>query len=81
MKILFRWLDGSVPLNSYASLPFGKGQRGCIGKTIAEISMMMFIIRFFSQFHISWVGGDMDYVTTPINKPSVPLLFNIEPLV
>ena len=66
--------------SNFAYLPFGHGNRVCIGKSIAETSLIMFLIRFFSQFHIKWTGGDLDYTTVPINKPDAPLLFTFEPI-
>ena len=53
--------------------------RSCIAKTIAETSLMMFTIRLFSQFRVRWEGGDLDYVTVPINKPDKPLRLNFSP--
>ena len=40
---------------------------------------MMFTIRLFSQFSVRWAGGDLDYVTVPINKPDMPLMFTFSP--
>ena len=75
-----RWMPDSVvpDVHNFLVLPFGYGPRGCIGKSIAETSMIMFIIRFFSQFSISWHGGALDCKTLLINKPDSPLLFIIE---
>ena len=53
--------------------------RACIAKTIAETSLMMFTIRLFSQFRVDWAGGDLDYLTVPINKPDRPLMFTFTP--
>ena len=53
--------------------------RACIAKTIAETSLMMFTIRLFSQFRVGWTGGDLDYLTVPINKPDMPLMFTFTP--
>ena len=78
--ISFRWLDGSTDQTNFAFLPFGYGQRVCIGKSIAETSLVMFLIRVFSQFRISWIGGDLDYKTVLINKPDAPLLFHFDPI-
>ena len=74
-----RWLDNSSAFDPFASLPFGYGQRVCIGRTVAETSLLIFTLRVFSEFRVRWRGGDMDVVTVPINKPSVPLLFSFEP--
>ena len=54
--------------------------RICIGKTMAETSIIMFIIRIFSQFQVSWNGGELDSVSVPIQKPDVPLLFDFKPI-
>ena len=77
-----RWMPGSLAteIDNFLVLPFGYGPRGCIGKSIAETSMLMFIIRFFSQFTIAWEGAALDCKTLLINKPDSPLLFKIEPL-
>ena len=76
-KLYFRWLDGSVLPASMASSPFGVGSRVCIGKSIAESSLVMFMIRIFSQFHVSWAGDtQLEFQSVPINKPAVPMLFN-----
>ena len=40
---------------------------------------MMFTIRLFSQFRVDWAGGDLDYLTVPINKPDRPLMFTFTP--
>ena len=75
-----RWMPDSVvpEVHNFLVLPFGYGPRGCIGKSIAETSMIMFIIRSFSQFTISWDGGALDCKTLLINKLDSPLLFKIE---
>ena len=75
-----RWLSDSLgnDVHKYLVLPFGSGPRGCIGKSIAETTLLMFIIRFFSQFTISWEGDTLDCKTLLINKPDSDLLFTIQ---
>ena len=75
-----RWIDenSKSKIHNFLVLPFGYGQRGCIGKSIAETSMLMFIVRFFSQFTLSWKGGKLDCETKLINRPDVPLMFDIK---
>ena len=70
-----RWLQGQEGPVNFSCLPFGYGKRGCIGKSLAEASMTMFLIRFFSAFEVDWLGGDLDCETLLINKPDKPLLF------
>ena len=68
-----RWLQGGTV--NFSCLPFGYGKRGCIGKSLAEAAMTMFLIRFFSTFQVDWLGGNLDCETLLINKPDKPLLF------
>ena len=68
-----RWLQGGTV--NFSCLPFGYGKRACIGKSLAEASMTMFLIRVFSTFQVDWLGGDLDCQTLLINKPDRPLLF------
>ena len=78
LKPFIRWLNGSVPALSLASCPFGVGSRVCIAKSIAETALLMFMMRIFSKFQVSWVGGDLEFISVPINKPNVPMLFKFD---
>ena len=53
-----RWLRGDSV--NFSNLPFGYGKRACIGKSLAEASMTMFLIRVFSTFQVDWLGGDLE---------------------
>ena len=71
-----RWLRGDSV--NFSNLPFGYGKRACIGKSLAEASMTMFLIRVFSTFQVDWLGEDLDCQTFLINKPDKPLLFEFK---
>ena len=79
LNIVLRWLEGPQQLN-FSCLPFGYGNRSCIGRSLAETSMMIFLIRVFSTFQVDWLGEDLDCETLLINKPDAPLMFQFKNL-
>lgn len=53
-----RWRnDESEQLPKYAYFPFGGGQRMCLGKSFAQIEMVLILARFIQSFVIEAVDG------------------------
>jgi len=59
-------------------LPFGHGPRGCIGRKLAEDSLLMLLIHLFAKFRLQWNGVKLDCVSELINRPDSDLMFLIE---
>ncbi|XP_014209811.1 cytochrome P450 302a1, mitochondrial [Copidosoma floridanum] len=74
-----RWhrdADGSKKQDSihpYLVVPFGHGSRSCIARRLAEQSMQTLLLRMCRNLKFHWEGGDLDIISTPINKPNVPM--------
>ena len=75
---MFRWLEGGQGAVNFACLPFGYGSRSCIGRSLAETQIIIFLIKVFSSFQVEWLGGDLDCETKLINKPDAELLFEFK---
>ena len=76
-----RWLSSSPlhhPCDPFLVLPFGHGPRGCIGRRLAEDSLLLLLLRLTSQYRLEWLGGDMDCRSELINKPDSPVRLRLE---
>lgn len=69
----------NAQLHPYLLLPFGHGKRGCIGRRMAEQSILILMFRFFQIYKIEWIGTQqLDCISHLINKPDNHLAFNIK---
>nr|AGT57842.1 cytochrome P450 302a1 [Leptinotarsa decemlineata] len=72
-----RWLKKD-PLykqpNPFLVLPFGHGPRSCIGRRLAEQNMLVLVLKIMRNFHVEWLGGNLDSKSLLINKPNGPIL-------
>ena len=57
---MFRWLEGGQGAVNFSCLPFGYGSRSCIGRSLAETQIIIFLIRVFSSFQVFRDHADMD---------------------
>ena len=68
----------SSQLHPFLSLPFGFGKRMCIGRRMAEQSILVLMFRFFQAYSIEWVGiNNLDCKSFLINEPDNNLEFII----
>ncbi|XP_068561217.1 sterol 26-hydroxylase, mitochondrial [Cebidichthys violaceus] len=71
-----RWLrDGRERPNSFASIPFGFGVRGCVGRRIAELEMYLVLFRVIRQFEIKPDPnmGELKCINRTVLIPDQPL--------
>ncbi|KAF3842817.1 hypothetical protein F7725_001666 [Dissostichus mawsoni] len=71
-----RWLrDGRVRPNPFASIPFGFGVRGCVGRRIAELEMYMALFRVIRHFEIKPdpTMGELKCINRTVLVPDKPL--------
>ncbi|KAI4805086.1 hypothetical protein KUCAC02_009719 [Chaenocephalus aceratus] len=71
-----RWLrDGHVRPNPFASIPFGFGVRGCVGRRIAELEMYMVLFRVIRHFEIKPdpTMGELKCINRTVLVPDQPL--------
>eukprot|EP00210_Caulerpa_lentillifera_P000341 g334.t1 len=55
-----RWLDGNMNLKEKYYLPFGIGERDCIGMKLAMQSMKVAIVHFITRFSFELVGDTIE---------------------
>jgi ecdysteroid 25-hydroxylase CYP302A1 len=86
-----RWLaDSPHPCNAecaalhcgpstdpFLLLPFGHGPRACIGRRIAEDSVLLLLLHLSSQYRLQWTGGQLDCRSELINRPDAELSFRL----
>lgn len=66
----------SSQINPFLALPFGFGKRMCIGKKMAEQSILALMFRLFQTYEIEWIGNkDLDCKSLLINEPDDNLEF------
>lgn len=73
-----RWIKGHPDfqgLDPYLSLPFGFGPRMCIGRRVAEQSLLILMIKLLQSFQIEWAADyqEIDSVSYLINQPDKPI--------
>ncbi|XP_076396038.1 putative cytochrome P450 12a5, mitochondrial isoform X2 [Megachile rotundata] len=69
-----RWLNSTEDTN-YSYLPFGYGARSCLGKNMAEVTMMLLTARLIRQFRIEYDYADIKSRFQMVNVPNKPLRF------
>lgn len=74
-----RWLrDTNTPLKKihpFCSLPFGFGNRSCIGRRFAELETEIVIINLMRNFDVFWDGPPPKNISTIINLFKGPFHF------
>lgn len=72
-----RWLRGDNvdKINPFASLPFSRGARSCIGKRIAEQEMWTLLIRILQNYKVEYHHEDIGVITGIVSRPDKPLRF------
>nr|ARO89873.1 cytochrome P450 Cyp11b [Andrias davidianus] len=74
-----RWLKKED--NSFKALAFGFGSRQCIGRRIAEMEMMLFLVHVLRNFKIATVSkADIKTVFRFILMPENPPLLTFQPI-
>ena len=78
-----RWIrDGNnatSQIHPFLSLPFGYGKRMCIGRRIAEQSILALMFRMFQTYEIDWIGvKNLDCKSLLINEPDSNLVFSFK---
>ncbi|KZC06049.1 putative cytochrome P450 12a5, mitochondrial [Dufourea novaeangliae] len=71
-----RWLTSSSEGNAeFSCLPFGYGTRSCLGKNMAETTMMLLTAKLVRQFRIEYDYADIKSSFMMVNVPNKPLRF------
>uniref|UniRef100_A0A336M3C6 CSON009018 protein n=1 Tax=Culicoides sonorensis TaxID=179676 RepID=A0A336M3C6_CULSO len=65
----------------FAYLPFGFGERICIGKRFAELEIAILTSRMVRNFQISWHHSDLKQRSTTVNTLEGELRFRLEDVV
>jgi len=66
--------------HAFASLSFGMGSRGCLGKRIAETEMLMAMVALLKKFKISYQGKKHPEATMQLFLvPDIPLEISFVP--
>eukprot|EP00210_Caulerpa_lentillifera_P000342 g335.t1 len=55
-----RWLDGNMNLKEKYYVPFGLGERDCVGMKLAMLSMKVSIVYFVTKFFLELVGDTIE---------------------
>ena len=66
----------------FLSLPFGHGRRSCIGRRLAEKSILILCEKLFAEFRLEWAGKErlLDCKSVLINRPDGQVLFKLKPV-
>ncbi|XP_053997434.1 probable cytochrome P450 12a5, mitochondrial [Hylaeus anthracinus] len=71
-----RWLTSFSEGNTdFSCLPFGYGARSCLGKNMAETTMMLLTAKLVRQFRIEYDYADIKSRFMMVNVPNKPLRF------
>ncbi|KAJ6618908.1 putative cytochrome P450 12b2, mitochondrial [Pseudolycoriella hygida] len=66
--------------NPFTFLPFGFGSRACIGKRIAEMEVIVIMLRILREFKVEWHYGPLEFIQSLIVAPANDLKFKMIPL-
>ncbi|XP_076171890.1 putative cytochrome P450 12a5, mitochondrial [Ptiloglossa arizonensis] len=71
-----RWLKNSSDADTdFSCLPFGYGARSCLGKNMAETTMMLLTAKLIRQFRVEYDYADIGSKFMMVNVPNKPLRF------
>ncbi|KAJ8669895.1 hypothetical protein QAD02_001154 [Eretmocerus hayati] len=78
-----RWLrenskNEKSTIHPYLVLPFGHGPRSCIARRLAEQHMQILLLRLCRHLRFTWIGGKLDVISSPINKPDAPIALKFQ---
>ncbi|XP_068975698.1 probable cytochrome P450 12a5, mitochondrial [Bombus flavifrons] len=71
-----RWLSNYAKEDTdFSYLPFGYGVRSCLGKSMAELKMMLLTAKLVRQFRVEYDYADIKSNFMMVNVPNKPLRF------
>lgn len=51
----------------------------CVGKRFAELEMEILVTRMIMDYHLEWVGPDMEYRSSMLTSPTGKMRFKFTP--
>ncbi|XP_003745070.1 cytochrome P450 302a1, mitochondrial-like [Galendromus occidentalis] len=75
-----RWAMPTSPSAEFASLPFGSGKRACIGRRLAETTLLVFLVRLLQTHVLDTDDKEIDIVTSVVSSPENPIRIKFRPL-
>ncbi|CAB4056274.1 DIB [Lepeophtheirus salmonis] len=77
---VLRWMDKNQNYHPYLVLPFGFGPRMCIGRRIAEMSILHLLIELLKKYEIKLKDPKLELgcISYLINSPDKPLQLELK---